>query len=296
MHVTALFMCTLIVMSFSDTAAGQGPINRVGKGERLVVGSPRPAFEWTPGELALRDAMNADPNFDFNHTDPRRADAIEAYQWLLQRDDLTKEQEAFAWWRLGALYVYNLDPRLGEKPDYEKGEDAYIKARKLFGDLVSFESLNSATVYGSLPGEPAVRTRRLAESFNWLMSLGNEDIDRSAETVNKLGQVLHKKYYSNIAYRPTTLEERKKYLRNLLADYRGTITKNISETIKYGRDPEAIGQLLKSIQESADPQQMAKWREMYSQLKDRLAKEAEERRNRKGRTNASPAIESNTVS
>jgi hypothetical protein len=237
-------------------------------GERLIESRPRDSIDWSATDLAMREAMNSDPNYAAEATRDR---AIAAWKRYLERDDLTNEQQGFALWRLGALYAYNFDPSRGETADFDQAETTIVKARALFSNLVTVESLNSATVYGGLPGVPIDRARRLTEAFKWLNARNQGDIDRSAERVNHLGSILDKKFFPQILHRSSTLAERKQFLSERLAEYRDSIARRIEEEIRYSNDPAATTHLLKSLESVADPRALENWHVLKRERDDNTA-------------------------
>jgi len=271
MKTGAISFFIVVFGSFGVAIGNRNPAGpTVRTTERPEKARPRTQVQWTPAELAIRQAMEADPSYTSGSGRAlTQAGAIAAWKRFLERRDLTKEHQVFAWWRIGSLYAYNLDPRRGEKSDIEQAKSALAKTREVFPGLVTVETLNSATVYGTLSGAPLVRARRLAEAFNWLAARSNDDLERSAKVVNRSGNVLDKKFFPNIANRPSTIEERKQFLHEQLAEYREFVAAKVTEAIRYSNDPAAIAELLKSIEDLADPKQMEHWQKMYRELKQK---------------------------
>jgi hypothetical protein len=265
--------CLLVVVSraqmFADEVQPEGeqaPV--VGINERIVVGTPRPQPEFTAAEIALSEAMDSDASYTKKTgVFCPRDEAVAAWFHVLERRDLAKEQQIFAWWRIGSLYSYNFDVNRDEKSDDKKAALAMGKVRKLVPWLVAHETLNSATVYGTIAGSQAERVPRLADAFNWLMTRTEEDIDRSARQVNSNGGVLDQKFFPG---RERTLDERKEPLRKQLAEYQKSITDRVTRELVYKTDPEAIENLLETIEKNADPKTMEKWRQLHRDKPKRI--------------------------
>src|SRR6266436_6518704 len=170
-------LCATIALP-AGTFAADEPALVVGPGERVIMAPPRAKSEWRDSDLALRRAMDTDSTFTSKTGIALTQDgAIAGWKRLLERDDLSNHQRAFAWRRLGALYSYNFDPARGEKAAYAESEQALRKARSLLSNLVTNESLNSATVYATLTGKPSDKARRLSEVFHWLAARTDEEVD-----------------------------------------------------------------------------------------------------------------------
>lgn len=139
-------------------------------------------------EGALREALQLDPTFTIGSSDNlRQQQAIAAWQAFLQRSDLTREQQVFAWWRIGSLAAYNFNPDQGESADVALAAQALAKVHEVAGTLISNETLNAATVYGTLPGKPAERAQRLATAYRWLFTRTEAMIDESVPLINHNG-------------------------------------------------------------------------------------------------------------
>ena len=256
-------------LSTSVSVANQNnPNGTVAKQERRIVITPKGAEAkpvWSDADLALRAAMDADLSYS-NKTGGgiTQRSALAAWKRLLERKDLTIEQQIFAWWRIGSLYAYNFDRNRGETADFEQAEQAFAKVRQLDPDLISSETLNTATVYAGIPGPLEARTRRLSESFHWLATRSEKDIDRSAHRINRSGNGLDKKFFANIAHRESTLDERKQHLREQLAEHRESIRRQIKTIIVYRTrdDVTQLNELLKSIKDVAGPEELNQWEKL----------------------------------
>lgn len=266
----------LILGSVAGSGAGAVPGWKdteptVAKGEHFIMRPPGSQVDWSAADLAFREAMNADSSFTSSAVAvfPRDA-AVNAWRRFLQRTDLSKEQRAFAWWRIGSLLAYNFDPRRGESADYVQAEQAFAQARELLSDIVCAESLNAATVYAGLPGTPMDRARRISTAFNWIATRTDEDLERSSYQINQSGYVIDAKFFPNIARRESSVSERKQMLRQQLLEYRHFIAEKVTEAIRYGKDRKAAGDMLESLKGSADPKEMEKWRAMYRDLNARV--------------------------
>lgn len=253
MRILGLTICLLIFWSLSAAVADVDTTKSgesVAKGsERSIAGSLLPKVDWSPADRALREAMAVDPSFARTETKSsfRQATAVAAWKRFLERNDLTKEQRVFAWWRVGSLCAYNFDPSHGETADFEQAERAMERVRKIIPGLISDETLNSATVFGTLPGSPTDRARRLSEAFNWIATRTEKDIDDSVSRVNRAGYVINERHIQGGGKTNQTLEDRKRFLRTLLVESKKTLIKRITEEIEYSDDPAAIGKLLKAV-------------------------------------------------
>lgn len=242
------------------------PQKPAGSGERVVRPPPAIAPPLTAAERALLDAMNGDPTYAVDGKGGVTQEAaIAGWRRFLEREDLAKEQRGFAWWRIASLYAYNFDPSRNETADFARAEEALKKARELLSEVVGFESLNSATVNAGLPGPSTDRAQRLAESFKWIFTRGEKDIDASAERVSDSGDIVDAMYLRGKARRTTVLQ-RKECLRRLLTEYREFVTHQVTEYIQYSQDSAAVEQLLKSIESVAGRKQMDQWRSMEAKL------------------------------
>jgi hypothetical protein len=162
--------------------------------------------------------------------------------------------------KLSPVRAYNFDVGRGESADQLQAERAFMEARNRFGNFVCVESLNAATIYGTMPGKPDDKARRLAEVFNWIAARGEEDIKKSAPIVNRSGNALDAKFFPNIAGSEAAIDQRAQLLREQLLECRKSVANKVSEAISFSRNPKVIEQLLVSISPLANPKEMEKWR------------------------------------
>jgi len=257
--------------------------------EQLAIVKEEPRMDWGPADRALRIVMAGDPSFstDAIRREAKAADplfrivtgaditqkgAIAGWQRFLQRSDVTKEQRVFACWRIGSLYLYNFDARHGETADVEKGKQAMQRVRQIMPGLVSQETLNSATTYGTCAGTATDLAQQLAQSLKWITTLSDKDIDDSAPRINRAGYVIDEKHTPGGGKPNQTIEERKQFLRGLVADCRNLLVKRITEEIEYSTDPAAIGQLLECVEGAVEPATKEEWQRMYHKLRESRGK------------------------
>ncbi len=231
-------------------------------------GTLSPLSEWAPCDIALKEAMQCDATTASNATEGgpiTQSGAISAWKRLLQRRDLSAEQRVFACWRLGSLYAYNFDAKRGEKPDMAQAAEWFQKARALQPGLVSRETINATTVWGTFPGTPAQQAERLAEAYRWLTSRDAEMFDSSAATINALGFAIDRKFYPQLGGAPEpTVEARINALNREVSEAREGLLQRITEQIEYSMDPVASATLVKLIAEIAPPGMVSEWRKMIA--------------------------------
>ena len=170
----------------------QREIKRVAPNERLVFGSRKFQPPLSADDRALRNTMQLDPTFTVGLSEKlRQPRAIAAWTAFLQRKDLTREQQVFAWWRIGSLAAYNFDPARGETADFALADRALVKVHEIAKDQISLETLNTATVYGGLPGKPTDRAQRLAKAYRWLFTRTDAMVKHSAARINRNGYAIN---------------------------------------------------------------------------------------------------------
>lgn len=243
------------------------PVARAGENESLIIDSPPAVVNSRPADLALRKAMDGDPTFKRGGGARRtQSAAIKSWKEFLERTDLAREQQVFGWWRIGSIYAYNFDRKRGETADLEQAKLAVERVRTIIPGLISTETLNSATIFGSMPGEPLVRAQRLSKAFNWMANLSEKDISDSISRVHRTGYVIDGRHIPGGGKPNKTLEEREQFIRLLLAHHIDTLTTRITGQIKYSNDPAAIAVLLKAIEGRTEPALMKKWRKMHGEI------------------------------
>jgi len=219
--------------------------------------------------------MDNDPTFSRRTTTRKQATAVAAWKHFLERDDLSKEHEVFAWWRLGSLLSYNFDIQRGEKPDLREAERAMKRVRIIDPDLVSGETLSSATIFGSLPGKPEARVQRLAKAYNWISTRGEKQISKSISRVSHVGYVVDGRLTPGGGKRNLTTAEKRNFLRRRIADALDSITTRISEEIECSQNPSAIEALLKTVKTPKNSKAMKEWEKMYQEVRSRYPPEQE---------------------
>lgn len=214
-----------------------------------------PGRDANNADPAFRDAVQLDPTFTTGSGDGLgQQRAIEAWKEILERDGLTREQQVFAWWRIGSLAAYNFDPKRGEAADLALAETAFVKVFSVADELISNETLNTATVYGTLPGKPIDRARRLAKAYRWLFTRTDAMVNESAQLVNHNGYGIDGQLMRG-GMRLDSVAKKHNFLRSSLADARGLLNKRITEEIRDSQEPSAIQTLLDGIADIADVDQ-----------------------------------------
>ncbi|MCA9138878.1 MAG: hypothetical protein KDB00_19035 [Planctomycetales bacterium] len=184
--------------------------------------------------------------------------AIKTWKQFVEQPGLTKGQQVFAWWRIGSLAAYNFDVDRGESADVTLAAKAFQRVHAIGGDLISRETLNTATVYGTLGGEPADRALRLAESYRWLFTRTDQMIAASVPEINHNGHCIDDASMPG-GMKLDTAAKKRGFLATELARSRQALTGRITDEIKYSRDPTAVKTLLDSIREIADDKQVQQW-------------------------------------
>ena len=220
----------------------------------------QPQFQPAPltdAEEALRKAQLADPSYASDYM-PQQV-AIRTWREFLQRDDLSSEQEAFAWWRIGSLAGTIFDTKRGERADYELATESFAKVRELSGDRINMVSLNTATMFGSLPGQPAERARRMATSYRWLFSRTASMLDESARHINQIGHVV------NVPRLPLrSFERRRDILRRALAQRQRTFAERVSQEIVHSEEAGAIREFFELVGPMVRSDHARHWSELVT--------------------------------
>ncbi|MEZ6088424.1 MAG: hypothetical protein R3C05_10435 [Pirellulaceae bacterium] len=114
--------------------------------------------------------------------------SIENWSRVLRQKDLTRQQQIFAWWRIGSLAAYNFNAEEGETADNDLAARAFGRVLSIGHDLISWETLNAATVYATL-GEDTGQQRavRLVLGVQWLATRTEAMVEQSARLVNHNG-------------------------------------------------------------------------------------------------------------
>lgn len=259
-HVLLMPMSVLVTAPFVAKAAQ----------ERLIRGPRTVQPPLSANDRALRDAMQLDPSCTFVANEKlRQRKAIAAWTDFLKRKDLTREQEVFAWWRIGSLAAYNFNPTFGETADTALAERAFVKLREIAKDQISIETLNASTVYGALVGKPTDRARRLAIAYRWLFTRTDAMVQLSAPGINHNGSAINDRVISRGGMRIDTVPKKLSFLRSSLSKRREIMNRRITEEIQYSNNPKAIRTLLKTIRDIADAALMKKWNGMLSDVQTR---------------------------
>jgi hypothetical protein len=222
-----------------------------------------------PNDIAFKAAMDKD--LSFGEGERTQLGAINAWEEILKRSDISEEQRLFTTWRIASLYAYNFDNRRGESPNFEKSVKMFKEALNMIPELICMESINSATQYASHIGTDLERVDSLVESYRFLKTSTPEMINKSAEHINKNGYALDKKFFSNIArLTDPPIEEKIKLLDFLVQKGIESLNRYISNFLKNCKDEIAAKRLLKLLEEFANTQDLENWRNIQSQYESTL--------------------------
>ncbi|KAA5547248.1 M48 family metalloprotease [Roseiconus nitratireducens] len=134
-------------------------------------------------------AYDSDPSFgraSIKHAGQRQK--IANWNRVLQQDGLTREQQIFAWWRIGSLAAYNFNAGQGETADNDLAAKAFRKVLSIGNDLVCRETLGAATVYATLGGGTREdQASRIEFAKQWLTMRTEAMVVQSAWLVNHNG-------------------------------------------------------------------------------------------------------------
>lgn len=181
----------------------------------------------SPAESGSRfqTAYDSDPSFgraSIKHTDQRGT--IANWNRALQQDDLTREQQVFAWWRIGALAAYNFNAGQGETADNDLAAKAFRKVLSIGNDLISRETLNAATVYATLGGGTREdQASRMEFAKQWLETRTDAMVVQSAWLVNHNGYCIDGRLMPG-GMNMQTEAEKAEYLTKELANARESVT------------------------------------------------------------------------
>lgn len=176
---------------------------------------------------------------------------------FLEREHLTREQQVFAWWRIGQLAGGNFDRSLGETADFPLAKRAFVKVQEIAEDLISNETLGAARFYGGIPGDPHDRARRLAIAYRWSCTRTDAMVDQSATRINHNGYGINEQLMRG-GMGMDTVPKKRAFLHSSLAECRETLSQRITREIRSNQDPKAIDTLLESLEDVAEPAVMKK--------------------------------------
>ena len=254
-------MTTLLVLAVSLlcsglSAQGEDDESRVKGGERFIKGPESPEIHWTPAETALKQAIAQSPKLG-------QLESVAMWLRFLQRSDIDDGMRVFGTWRIGSIYAYNFDVSRGEKPDSQQAAVWLSKVRTTAPELVSNETINATTVYGTLSGNPLEQAERLAEAYRWLATRNDDVFRSSAKRINALGYVIDAKFYPQLTGRDVpSAETQLQRVSARIDEARSGMEERITSQIEYSQDPVAISRLLKAIEDIAPPELLKKWRQM----------------------------------
>lgn len=216
--------------------------------------------------------MDLDPTFTMvENAYLSQEKAVSAWRALLDRDDLSDGQKVFSQWRIGSLYAYNFEPQRGEKSYTDRAAEAFLKVQDQMPSLVSIETLNGATVYGSLPGTPEQRAQRLGEAFKWIATKGRDKqtIRHSARLINRSGYAIGDNLFPGTIHHSSTTEQKQKLVIQLTEDSLDTIVHRVTDEIRFGENPVVLARLIETVKPFATPGQVLKWQAMLKESIDR---------------------------
>ncbi|MEW4491015.1 M56 family metallopeptidase [Thalassoglobus sp. JC818] len=172
----------------------------------------------------FQTAYDSDPSFgraSIKHTDQRGT--IANWNRALQQDDLTREQQIFAWWRIGSLASYNFNAGQGETADNDLAAKAFRKVLFIGHGLISRETLNAATVYATLGGGTREdQASRMEFAKQWLVTRTEAMVVQSAWLVNHNGYCIDGRLMPG-GMNLLTEADKAEYLTNELANARESV-------------------------------------------------------------------------
>ncbi|MCS7468744.1 hypothetical protein NZK35_18985 [Stieleria sp. ICT_E10.1] len=180
----------------------------------------------SPAESGSRfqAAYDSDPSFgraSIKYTDQRGT--IANWNLALQQDDLTREQQVFAWWRIGSLASYNFNAGHGETADNDLAAKAFRKVLSIGHDLICRETLNAATVYATLGGGTREdQASRMEFAKQWLATRTDAMVVQSAWLVNHNGYAIDRRLMPG-GMNMQTEAEKAEYLTKELANARESV-------------------------------------------------------------------------
>jgi hypothetical protein len=233
-----------------------------------------PAITFTdPGDIAFKEAMNKDLSFGLGEGRTQMG-AVRAWEELIKRDDISDQQRLFATWRMGCLLSGNFDPERGESPDFDRSEKLLKKAMNMIPGLLCNETINSATLYGTLPGTALEKANRLAESYRFLKTTTQKMYSESATYINKNGRAIDKKFFDGIARLPDPdIKSKKAWIEMRVDKGQKSIEGSITEFLGECNDELAAKRLLILIEDVSDEESLSTWKNIESKFKSKWATE-----------------------
>jgi hypothetical protein len=237
---------------------------------------------WSPADLAMKNAMRHDPRFGMSTKWKPQQAAIQMWEKFLKRDDISESQRVFALWRIGSLLTDDFDHSHGGKSDFMRGKEYFRAARDHCPGLISREVISAAGNYSSGPGlaNDMESANRLAEGYRWVVTRTDEMLAASAQRINTFGYLPDSRFFvpGDLDLRTPTLEERIQYLKARLEALQRGMQKTITYLIREECNRRApVLLLLDSLEDIADPQVMAEWRSVESIYEAEWEDEAEAR-------------------
>jgi hypothetical protein len=261
----------LALLCLAVSALGQGKVQASGAQanptDKVIV--PPLDIPFSPADIAFREAMSWDASFGSRERAERtQAAAVDAWRSFLERDDATGAQRVFAWWRIGSLYGYNFDRSRGEKSDPSESARAFERVWQVDPDLISPETLNTCTVYATIPGSRSERVSRMAKAYKWLASRTEDMMTYSAARLGAMGYAIDAKFFPGGAYRDApSVEQQFEMLKGRIEEVRSGMDERIAEMIRYSRPSEKM-ELLAALSDVADAETMARWQAIECRFRD----------------------------
>lgn len=217
-------------------------------------------------DLRFSEAVTSDPKYfrgDINDPlRPTREDAINAWESFLQHDDLPREYEFIANWRLAAFHLYSMDPSKGDRPSYQKGEAYLDKALKVIpDDVVSTETVFAWSLWGnsihSLPLSEGLD--RQAKAYRWLRGITPDQLSQAAQNTNGHGTLIPDDIRSYPKYDPDSCF---KLIEKHKTDAIQGHERHITDLIQIASPDELTNyiKLVDDIEDVAPPALVEKWR------------------------------------
>lgn len=212
---------------------------------------------WTAAEAAFKTAMNEDLSYGVGGGRTQQK-AIAVWEVFLKREDVLPQQRLFATWRIGSLCSVNMYP--SDKPDMARAAKLFKQARAMMPEMISVETINSTTIYGSLDGTDTERAERKTECYRWLRTRTPAMIESSAAAVDANGHIVGQEFYGQAASSRKGAPAEQRRLVSILLDHGKTdLANQIAEFITWSRDGRAVLALLEAVNDIADPDDMQKW-------------------------------------
>ncbi|MFG0248068.1 MAG: hypothetical protein ACF8OB_04205 [Phycisphaeraceae bacterium JB051] len=103
-----------------------------------------------------------------------------AEKYYLEYLNRTSDWQAQAWayCKLGTLFITNYTPAKGEKPDYDKSETYFKKCLKITGKRITTSSVRARSMLISYKLTDELRMQKFIEHYQFLLRLEQTDISQ----------------------------------------------------------------------------------------------------------------------